>query len=266
MRPIWRIRGTGACRGAAAVPSDIMGPVRLTEKPWSRVGVPAIALTLLIALAATASGSPAGGWLAGAPASQHFPQFGRCPVAPANRYLASHSGCVSVRRADVEGHGQQNLVVLFARLNAKRQATSFALELVSPQGTTTKITVPRSGMNMTIARLRNVNGVPGVEIFVHEGHVTTEELMGVYALDGHSLRRAARLPYGGEDAGIRFGFTCHTASPASIVEHKFEEQAPFKGVWKRTDTTYQWVGASLHRVASKASTAKPTPAEVGAHC
>lgn len=267
MRQIWRIRGTGAHRAATSIPSDIMGPVRLAEMRVRPMRVPVLALTLLIALAATASGHTGGGGaFPGAPASQHFPQFGRCPVAPANRYLPSHSGCISVRQADVEGRGQQDLVVLYARLNAKRSATSFALEVVSPRGTTAKATIPGSGMNATIARLRNVNGTPGAEIFVHEGHVTTEELMGVYSFDGHGLRRAGALAYGGEDAGIRFGFTCHTASPASIVEHKFEERTPFKGVWKRTDTTYRWVGASLHRGASKVSTAKPTPAEVGAHC
>ena len=225
-----------------------------------------LALVVPAAVAAVASGRAAGSAFPGAPGSQRFPQFGRCPIAAPSRYLPRHSGCVSMRRADVDGDGRTDLIVLYGHLNAKQIATGFTLEVVRAQGEIIRIAVPRSELNATIARLRNVNGRPGVEIFVHDAHITTEEVMGIYSFDGHRLRRAGGLPYDGQEAGIRFGFTCHTTQPASIVEHRFEERTPFKGTWKRTDTSYRWVGARLVVGASHESQARPTPAEVGMHC
>lgn len=226
----------------------------------------AIATTLLVATAATASGHATSGPSPAAPSSQSFPEFGACPAASPSRYLPKDAGCVTVRRADITGNGSSDVVILFGRLNAKRIPTSFTLEVIEAGGSVLTANVPQPDLNPTIALIRNVNGRPGAEIFVHEGHVTTEEEMGVYAFDGRGLRRAGGLSYGGEDAGIRFGFTCRTSTPAQIVEHEFLEQTPFKGVWKRRDTTFRWVGARLVRGASRTTVAKPAPAEVGVHC
>ena len=203
---------------------------------------------------------------ADAPQSQLFAAFGPCPVAPPNRYLPSNAGCVTVSRADVDGDGRTDLVLLYATLNGQRQTTGHVLSVVRASGGTLALQVPGDLDGMTIARLRDVNARAGVEIFVHVTHITTDEIIGVYTFDGHALRRAGSFPFAGEDAGIRFGFTCHPGPRATIVEHDFQEQTPFTGIWDRTDTTFRWVGATLRPAQPRTVRGAPSPAQTGVHC
>jgi hypothetical protein len=47
-------------------------------------------------------------------------ETGTCPVAPSDRYLLPpHSGCVTVRRADVSGDGRPDLVIVYSRLSRR---------------------------------------------------------------------------------------------------------------------------------------------------
>jgi hypothetical protein len=202
-----------------------------------------------------------------APRSQHFSPFGPCPLASANRYLPKRAGCVTVRRADANGDGRIDLVLLYARLNTRGLPAAHELKVVLASGGTLTVRVPRFAFDgPTIMRLRNLNARPGVEIVVHEAHSTTEELAGVYAIDRGALRRAGGFAFDGEDGGIVFGFTCHTRPPATIVQHEFDERIPFRGVWDRTDTNYHWVDGRLRRSATRKVKAKPSRGQIGVHC
>src|SRR5439155_4095118 len=134
-----------------------------------------------------------------APKSQRFDEFGRCPVAAPSPYLPKHAGCLTVRRADVDGDGRTDLVLLYARLDRRNR---FTLKVVRARGETATARVPRTDLNTTILRARNLDGRAGFELLVHEYHVTTEEGLGAYTFAGTTLRRAGGFTYDGADAGI----------------------------------------------------------------
>jgi hypothetical protein len=209
---------------------------------------------------------------ADAPRSQRFSTFGRCPVAPPSRYLPDRVGCLTVRRADVDGDRRVDLVLLYARLDARdypifrHGSEPFTLKLVRALGGSLAARVPRGDLNSTIVRARDINARPGIELLVHEYHVTTEEEVGVYSFDGARLRRVRGLLFDGADAGIVFGLSCRRGPPAAIVQHDFVERVPFRGVWDRTDTTYRWAGARLRRASVNKRKAHPTRSQIGIHC
>lgn len=83
------------------------------------------------------AGSGAGGGVArvsvgssfpGAPATQpngYGVESDVCPLARPNRYLPARAGCVTVKRADVDGDGKPDLILLYSRLS-RRHPSSFA--------------------------------------------------------------------------------------------------------------------------------------------
>jgi hypothetical protein len=221
----------------------------------------AIGGVLLVSLrpAGHRAAAPRGAPFPGAPASQHFSQFGTCPLAPPNRYLPRGASCVTVRRADVDGDGRADLVLLYAR------GGHFRLDVRRAAGGRLHARVG-GDRNATVEIARDVNSVPGVELFLYQNHVTTAEYMGIYTFDGSALRQAGTVAFGGHDAGIRFGVVCHRRPPPSVVQLEFQERMPFRGVWDRTVTTYAWDGARLRRAATGTDRAAPTPGQLGVHC
>jgi hypothetical protein len=182
-----------------------------------------------------------------APRSQRFNLWGRCPPAPPNPYLPSDAGCVTVGRADVDGDGRRDLVLLYGRLGTNQRGIPFTLKVIPASGGTLATALPPS-VNAKIAMVRDVNARRGAEIFVLDGESTSGKSVGVYTFDGRAVRRAGSFMFGGEPS-IAFGFACRRGPPPSIVQHQFEQRTPFHGVWDHTDTTYQWAGAQLRRLA-----------------
>lgn len=220
-------------------------------------------VVVLATVATVAAGAP----FADAPRSQHFRDFGPCPLAPANRYLPSAAGCVTARRADVDGDGRADLVLLWAKLDGRRLPSAHTLEIVRASRATVAAHTRRFALDgAKILRIADVNARAGAEIFVHEAHITTEELAGVYTFDGHALQRSGEFSYDGTEAGIRSGFTCHGGRRPTIVQHFFSEPSPLRGVWTRTDTTYRWKAGQLRRVKLRKARVKPSAAQVGVHC
>lgn len=210
-----------------------------------------------------------------APASQHFATFGRCPTAPANRYLPhARVGCLSVRRTDIDGDGRQDLVLVYALLDRRgyprtdrsHRVDGFRIDAVRSSGARLRTPIQQPDLNSTILVARDVNARRGAELFVHETHVTTEEMVSVYSFDGKALRRAGRFAFGGSDAGIRFGVQCRSGSQPTIVQRNFAERIPFRGAWDRTDITYRWHGARLDGGSSRTVEQAPTRSQVGVHC
>jgi hypothetical protein len=204
----------------------------------------------------------------GAPASQRFGYGSTCPAAPANRYLTTRAGCLTVRRADVDGDGKPDLVLLYTKPGVRHPAYRFTLKVYTARGAMVSARLPEGDIPATIAALRNVNGVPGVELFVHLEHITTSETMALYTLSGGRLLRAGELSYGGTDFGIRFGFSCRPGSPPAIVQDEFTlKHRPT--TWSHTSTTYTWNSGSLAKGATHTTTfrGKQAPgSQVGVHC
>jgi hypothetical protein len=155
-----------------------------------------------------------GNWRAGFP----------CPLAPANRYLPARVGCVTVERADVDGDGRPDLILLYATLARNQSGTGFVprrftLKVVRASGGMLTARVPHLE-NDTILRVRNVNGRPGAEIFIQEGSISSGSFARVYTFDGRRLLRAGGFTYGGDSAS-RYGFVCRRGDPATIIQYAF---------------------------------------------
>jgi hypothetical protein len=231
------------------------------------VAVTGLAL-LATGSAAALAATPTGSGFPGAPRSQHFTYGSNCPAAPANRYLTTPAGCLTVRFADVDGDGRADLVLLYTKPGVQHYGYRFTLKVDRASGGTLTSQLPEGDIPATIARLRNVNGRPGAELFIHYVHVTTAESMAIYSFNGNRLQRSGVLSYGGYDSGLKFGFTCRTGQPPQIVEDQFARRSA-PGHWAHTATTYVWSGSALNKTTTHTTTfvgASPPPRQVGAHC
>jgi hypothetical protein len=211
---------------------------------------------------------PAAARLSDVPQSRHFGYGSRCPATPANRYLAAPAGCLFVRLADVDGDGKVDLVLLYTKPGVKSYAYRFTLKVFRADGGVLTARVPEGDIPAEIIRLRNVNGLPGAEIFIHFVHVSTAESADVYSFDGNRLRLSGELSYGGYDAGVRSGFSCHTAKHPTIVQDEFASST-MPRTWRHTVTTYRWASAALQQGATYTGTfigTSPPQSEVGVHC
>jgi hypothetical protein len=181
-----------------------------------------------------------------------------CPLASRNRYLPKRAGCVSVARGDVDGDGRQDLILLYGRLSRQRMSggfvpTGYTLEVVRASGGVLTAHVPQPLEPPTLLMIGNDNRLPGEDVWVHETHISSGELTGVYAFDGHRLRRAGGFWFGG-DSGVQFGFAC-SLRRATITQQQFLFEGPgINGRWQRTETTYRWVGARLVKSGQRHST------------
>jgi hypothetical protein len=206
----------------------------------------------------------------GFPDAPHSQRYGRgpCPIAPRNRYLPPGAGCVTSRLADVDGDGRPDLVLLFAKPGRPGPADVFYLKVVRARGGSVLYRVGDQSFPIRLVLLANANDRPGVELFLHQGHNTSYESMGVYTFSGRALRRAGELHFDGTDFGLRYGFTCHASPPATIVQHEFKEQFPAPGPWTRRDTTYAWVGDRLQASGTHTFQIRGSPPvrQIGAHC
>ena len=197
-----------------------------------------------------------GGAFPNAPHSQRPTSGGSCPLAPPNPYLPSRAGCVTVRRADIDGDGRPDLILLYAQLSTRRFAgglipTSYTLELLRASGGKLTTRIPHPVESPTIDHIRDINDRAGAEIFIHETHISSGELVGVYTFNGHALRRVGGFWWGG-DSAQRYGFTRRPGHPSSIVQRQFVLEGPsMTGRWQRTDTTYIWIGPELRNAARR---------------
>jgi hypothetical protein len=260
-------------------------PVGPTEHSWSYLGF--TNTTHGAALVRTSQGrellfytTNAGlGWhevaivsgpFAGAPKSQSFGNGSSCPAAPANPYLTTPAGCLSVRLADVDGDGRPDLVLLYNHPGVKNLDYKFTLKVYRASGGTLTVQLPAGDIPASFLLLRNVNRRPGVEIFIHTVHISNGEIFVIYTFNGTKLQQAASFSYGG-DVEVQYGVTCHV--PTSIVQDEFSVTSPLfpasQRPWTHRATTYTWVGAALKQSATTTTTfkgANPPASELGLHC
>jgi hypothetical protein len=107
----------------------------------------------------------------------------RTPVPSHRRtpICQKRAGCVTVRRADVDGDGRPDLILLYGQLSTHKLGTgfiptAFTLKVLRASEGTLVAHIPQPQANPIIVRLRNVNERAGVEILVHETHISSGEL------------------------------------------------------------------------------------------
>lgn len=193
-----------------------------------------------------------------------------CPLAAPNRYLPARSGCVEVKRADLTGDGQQELVIAYSVLDRRHPywyngpvppeiAKDFVperpyLEVVFPDGTSvsTQIRGPRGTWATAIDFLSHVSKAPGKEIFLEATRLSDRGADVVYSLQNRRLVAAGpNFQYGGDSAD-RAEFTCVRDAAPGIVQRTLILLGPtIYGWWKETETRYSWSGAKLVQTAKR---------------
>ncbi len=232
----------------------------------------AIAGTFVIALhrgptlRTAGGGAPdAGNGFPGAPRTQrngYGVATGACPLDAANRYLPARSGCVIVRRADLAGDGQQDLVLLYSRLSRRHVSWTGApaslrrmyladqsfLRVVPPTGDAVTATVAGT-KSAAILAIAHVNGDPGDEVFIQTSQISSGSTAVVYGYRNRRLVPAGvTLAYGGDSAD-KAGFDCLAGR---LLQRTFVLTGrTVNSAWRETDVTYGWNGPRLAKIAKR---------------
>ncbi|HWE59183.1 MAG TPA: hypothetical protein VG228_05765 [Solirubrobacteraceae bacterium] len=191
-----------------------------------------------------------------------------CPLAAPDRYLPARSGCVTVRRADINGDRRPDLVIVYSTLSRKhpsyfngepRQllkeffAERAYLEVVFAGGRTVSTPIAQS-IRLTHAAaldaIAHVNDDPGDEIFLEVARISSGATGVAYGLQGGRLVAAGMLSYGG-DSATRAGFNCVAGNPPRLIQSAYQLIGPtIYGWWSETRTVYAWHGPKLVSLSS----------------
>jgi hypothetical protein len=244
----------------------------------------------------------------GAPSTQHYytGPGPACALAPRNRYLPPWSGCVSVMVADVSGNGRPDLILSYSRLShvstgeatpgsnnpghaAKLYSGKQAmLRIVSPNGhvITTPIEYRTTPFKKVPAQLQkaqaaalisvaHVSDLPGKEIFIQTGEISSGTLALAYSLfHGRLVSSGVLLGYGG-DSGTQNGFKCLPGNPPRVVTHNYQLigggiKVIHKTIyewWQETTATFAWHGPRLVKIAQSTARRLVAPNDhVGIGC
>jgi hypothetical protein len=238
-----------------------------------------------------AQGSTVASGFSGAPRTQAnhgWVETRVCPLAARNRYLPPRVGCVTVLRADVDGDGRPDLILLYSRLSHERAsqlglpasmssdyvATQAILKVVRASGgtTATRVYGGCGGCAPTaeIVAVAHVNADPGQELFVHVSHTSSGETAAAYGFhNGRLVPAGVILGYGG-DSPAQTGFDCLAGNPPRLVERTFIGGGNIYGSWTETVITYAWHGPHLVRTSQRTFRRRGFPphdqTDVGAGC
>lgn len=190
-----------------------------------------------------------------------------CPLAPPNRYLPARSGCVTVMRADVNGDGRPDLIIVYSRLSRQHPSSYMGippslrrefvadaafLKIVLANGITvsTRLTQTRAAAVDSVA---HVNDDPGSEIVLEVGRISSGAGAVAYGYhDGRLVPAGVTLNYDG-DSITRAGFNCLPGDPPRLVQRAYELIGPtIYGWWQETNITYTWHGPRLVQTAKHA--------------
>ena len=195
-----------------------------------------------------------------------------CPLAPANRYLPARSGCLTVMRADIDGGGRPDLVLVYSRLSRQHPswyapgtappglrheyvAEAAFLRVVLDDGVRVTARLPQT-VAAAVDGIAHVNDDPGSEIFLEVGRISSGASGLAYGYEHGSLVPAGvTLAYGG-DSGTKAGFDCLPGRPPRLIQRTFTliGGAMINGPWRETDVIYAWHGPRLRRVSQSTFT------------
>jgi hypothetical protein len=231
-----------------------------------------------------------GGGFPGAPrtqANQDWVETRVCPLAARNPYLPPRVGCVTALRADIDGDGRPDLILLYSELSHERAgqlglpasmsneyvATRATLKVVRARGgiAATRVYAGCSGCALTAAvvAVARVNTDPGEELFLHVSHTSSGETAVAYGFHDGRLVPAGLLGYGG-DSATQAGFDCLAGNPPRLVQRTFMGGTNIYGWWTETEITYAWQGPHLVKTATRTFRRRGLPPHsqtgVGAGC
>ena len=190
-----------------------------------------------------------------------------CPLGAPNRYLPPRSGCVTVRRADVNGDKRPDLILVYSRLGNRHPsgfvggvprslrhdfvADAAFLKVVFADGATVSTRIAATPA-AAIDAIAHVADRPGGEVFLEIGRISSGATAIAYGLDGRRLVSAGvTLGYGG-DSATRAGFNCFAGNPPRLIQRTFELDGPtLSGWWRETKTTYVWHGPKLEQTSRR---------------
>ena len=208
-----------------------------------------------------------------------------CAPAPRNRYLPPHAGCVSVLRADVDGDGRPDLILVYSRVGVKpvgrsipgltagwrdrHHAEQAFLKVVRRSGATVQTRIP--AQSAAVVGVVRVAGDPGAELLLQTGEISSGSWAVAFGFDhGRLVPAGVTLDYGG-DSATKAGFECLAGRRPGIVQRSFELLgSTISGSWKETVVSYAWHGPRLVRVAKRTFTRGGQPparqTRVGSGC
>jgi hypothetical protein len=279
-----------------AADAGVIEEARARQRSHRRVGgaLVAVALTTAALIAGIAgggggagrhaggqtSGPPPGAGSAHASASGVFPgapstqpngngvASRACPLAQPNRYLPSRSGCVTAIRADINGDGRSDLILVYSRLGRQHPywyaagsvppslkhdfvADAAFLKVVLAGGGSASVKVD-GAWAAAVDAIAHVNDGPGKEIFLEVSRISSGASAVAYAfLDGSLVPAGVTLSYGG-DSAANAGFDCLAGNPPQLVQRTFALIGPtVYGWWRETDVVYDWSGPKLVQIGSR---------------
>jgi hypothetical protein len=193
-----------------------------------------------------------------------------CPLAAPDRYLPARSGCVTVRRADVNADGRPDLIIVYSRLSRQHPsgyvggtppslrhdfvAEAAFLKVVLSNGTSvsTRITGTRETGAAAIDAVAHVNDDPGKEIFLEVERISSGATVVAYGFHNARLIPAGvMLEYGGDSAS-KTDFDCLPGNPPHLIQRAYELIGPtIYGWWRETSVTYAWHGPKLAQITRR---------------
>ena len=207
----------------------------------------------------------------GAPSTQHngYGVASRaCPLAAANRYLPARSGCVTAIRADVNGDGRPDLILVYSRLGRRIPSSWYTGSVPSSlrhdfvaDGAFLKVVLAGGGnASVRIAgawaaavdAVAHVNGTPSSEVLLEVSRISSGASDVAYGLSDDRLVPAGVTFFAGGDSAAKSGFECVSAAPPRLIQRTFELIGPtVYGWWRETNVIYAWHGPRLVRLSRR---------------
>lgn len=190
-----------------------------------------------------------------------------CPLAPPNHYLPSRSGCVTVIRADVNGDGRPDLIIVYSRLGQRIPSSWYAgavppslrhdfvaeaafLKTVIAGGGSASVEIP-GARAAAVDAVAHVNGTAGREVFLDVSRISSGASDVAYALGDNRLIPAGVTLSVGGDSATKAGFDCLAGTPPRLIQRTFELIGPtVYGWWRETNVIYAWHGPTLIQISS----------------
>jgi hypothetical protein len=221
--------------------------------------------------AGAGSAHPSESAFPGAPATQpngYGVTSRACPLDAANRYLPARSGCVTAIRADVDGDGLPDLILVYSRLG-RRIPSSWYAGSVPPSlrrdfvadGAFVKVVTAGGGSASakiagswaaSVDAVAHVNGTPSSELLLEVSRGSSGASYAAYGLSDGRLVPAGVTFLAGGDSAAKSGFDCVPGNPPQLIQRTFELIGPtIYGWWRETNVRYAWHGPRLVLVSSR---------------